>query len=397
MFGYGSTIWRENTLSWKNSETTVVSFNETNENKDGKSTADFVNFPTKTMGYADGVNSNLARWAWASTILGCHNASKDDSYAQSFINHTNKFIEASRENVGLYDGSLDAAIRLNLFVNAYHYLLLNTNLDAESNTAILKYIWQTAEYLSYDVNYRPDHNHGASVARGQHKAVIYVPEFNKHEEWKEQLIYRWNELARNLMANMDYREGSTGYANTVLNIFNNAILLSEQYGFELGEDFKKYTRKLAAYVAMATFPNGKLVQLGDTGNVNPTSHIKAAADILDDDEILYMITNGEEGKYPGFDSMYVGGNNAIAIMRSGWGKNDLYAFINAASGDSRSHTHPDSLSLDVYAYGRPLIVDSGLKDYGESEISTWLRRSSEAHNTVTIDKRVQSSIAHGSI
>ncbi len=397
MFGYSSTIWKEKALSWQNSETTVISFNEAKDNKEGESTVDFENMPGTAMGFEPGIESDIRRWAWAGVILGCHNASGDAGYVKSVINHTNKFIEAARDNIALSGGSLDTAIRINLFVNVYHYLLKSDLLDPDSNAANLKFMWQTAEYLSYDSIHRPDHNHGCSVARGQHKVLIYTPEFDKYEEWKKQLIYRWNELARNLMANMDYREGSTGYAYTVLNMFNNAILLGEQYGFELGEDFKKYTRKLAAYVAMSTFPNGKLVQLGDAGNVYPKSHVKATANILDDDELYYMITNGEEGKYPGFDSIYVGGNNAIAIMRSGWGKNDLYAFINAASGDSRDHTHPDSLSLDVYAYGRPLIVDSGLKDYGDSDISNWLRRTTEAHNTVTIDKRVQSMIKHGSI
>ena len=397
MFGYGSTIWKEDTLSWQNAETTVISFNEAKENPDNISTADFDYIPTEEHGYIAGIESNLARWQWVSILAGCYNTSGDEAYAENLINHTNKFIESARDNVGQYTGNQDVSMRLNLFVNEYHDLLSSPHMDPDSSAAWIKFMWQSAKYLSYPVNYRPDHNHGCFCVRGQQKVVIYMPEFNEYEEWKEMVVYRWNELARNLMANTDYREGTTGYANTVLNIFNNVIVDLDYYGIEIGEDFKKYTRKLAAYIAMVAFPNKKIVQMGDSGNATATSYVTKAAEILDDDELYYMITNGEKGEYPGFDSIHIGGRNNIAIMRSGWGENDLYAFINAASADGRSHTHPDNLSLDVYAYGRPLIVDSGLKNYNDDDVSNWLRLTTEAHNTVTIDKKAQSTVASGSV
>src|SRR5690606_32446361 len=47
------------------------------------------------------------------------------------------------------------------------------------------------------------------------------------------------------------------------------------------------------------------------------------------------------------------------------------------------------LSLVMAAYGRPLIVDPGSADYSDTRISNWMRRTTEAHNTVEVDGQPQ--------
>ena len=383
----GGTLWKENGICWNNSAQQILSFNG--------SEADFGNIPQDTLGIDGAVGSLTARFQWATMMAGCYVTSRDERYAENLIRLLNSFIYSTRDNVGAYT-SQDASMRVNLFVNIYHDLLRSESLDADSNAAFIKNFWQLAKFLTFPANYRPDHNHGCFQVRGLQKVTVYMPEFRDYSDWKDLFIYRWNELARNLMANNDYREGTTAYAGTVLNIFNNALLDADYYGFELGRDFEKYTLKLALYLAQVTFPNGVDIQLGDSDASDQYSIIKNTMEILEDDAIQYMITNGEDGVHPGCDSLYLEGSNKLAVMRSGWTQDDLVMVINAASADGRSHTHPDNLSLVAYAYGQRLLVDPGRNNYNDTEVSNWLRLSTESHNTITIDGKSQ-AIASGNV
>ena len=384
VFKSSQNIWTEDSLCWSNSQQEVISYNG--------SDCDFVSVPDGTAGFASGLSNNFARFSWATTMSGCYRSSKNELYARALVSLLNAFVESTRENVGAYT-SQDAAMRLNLFVNVFHDLLDSDALDANSATAFIKNMWQLSEFLTYTANYRADHNHGCFHTRGLMKSVIYFPEFRKNGEWKALMLKRWGELARNLMANDDYKEGTTAYAATVLNIFNNTIISADTYGFELGEDFYEYTRKLAEYIANASFPNGIDIQLGDSDAVYNFGIVAETARLLDDDRLRYLAKNGEDGVHPGYTSRYFAGSNRLAFMRSGWSSDDLMLAINAAAADARSHTHPDNMSIAMYAYGQRLIVDPGRNNYNDNEISNWLRLTAEAHNTVTIDGKSQGLVA----
>ena len=388
LFREGATIWKENSFCWNDSETSILSFNGTD--------MDFSKLPDRNeFGFGD--TKGLARWQWATTMAGCYISSGDEVYAENLIRIINEFIRSTRDKVYSYDGMQDTSMRLNLFVNVYNDLLRSDAMDADSNTAFVKNLWQLTKYLSYSANYRPDHNHGCFVVRGQEKACNYFPEFSDRTEWMEQVIYRWNELAKNLMQSGDYREGTTAYAGTVLNIFNNTLTTAEYYGYDVGDEFKKNVRQLAWYLANVSFPNGRDIQLGDSDYVDVFGYVRKTAELLEDDELQYIVSAGEEGTAPGQESLYINGRNKLTVMRSGWTEDDRFLAVNAASADGRSHTHPDNLSVAVYAYGNPLIVDTGRNNYNDSTVSNWLRMTTEAHNTVTIDSRVQSIGSSGDV
>ena len=58
-----------------------------------------------------------------------------------------------------------------------------------------------------------------------------------------------------------------------------------------------------------------------------------------------------------------------------------------------SHNHPDDLGIAMYAYGKRHLVDPGRYGYDEnSEEALWLRRTTEAHNTIEVDDTAQGYI-----
>jgi uncharacterized heparinase superfamily protein len=55
------------------------------------------------------------------------------------------------------------------------------------------------------------------------------------------------------------------------------------------------------------------------------------------------------------------------------------------------HAHCDMLSLELWAHGRPILVDTGTSTYEPGELRMW-ERSTAAHNTVQVGDREQSEI-----
>ena len=73
-----------------------------------------------------------------------------------------------------------------------------------------------------------------------------------------------------------------------------------------------------------------------------------------------------------------------ARMRSDWSRDARYLLFRA-SPFGGFHGHEDKLSIEVSAYGTPLLVDAGTYTYNERDPYRDHFVSSHAHNTVVID------------
>ena len=103
---------------------------------------------------------------------------------------------------------------------------------------------------------------------------------------------------------------------------------------------------------------------------------------IDDPELKYVATNGEQGKLPDFTSI----SFPVAkrtYMRTDWGK---YAVTLAmiAKGDNASHRHNDQLSVVVTAYGRELLVDPAYASILTDD-KYKIVKAGDHHNTITVN------------
>ncbi|MDH7570709.1 MAG: heparinase II/III-family protein, partial [Armatimonadota bacterium] len=76
-------------------------------------------------------------------------------------------------------------------------------------------------------------------------------------------------------------------------------------------------------------------------------------------------------------------NAGYLIQRTGWEPTDLYLLLNAVPYGG-GHSHPDSLSLDVFGYGSLLLTDSGRENYNHPLHREYFRKT-RAHNVLQID------------
>jgi hypothetical protein len=109
------------------------------------------------------------------------------------------------------------------------------------------------------------------------------------------------------------------------------------------------------------------------------------------DDYAFAASSGEAGVAPQCDHRVFSGSG-YAIMRSAWESDEPFAdarylVFDAGPIGAGNHGHLDALSIEVAAYGQPLLVDPGRYTYDEKGTVNWRARFREtrAHNTLSID------------
>ena len=100
-----------------------------------------------------------------------------------------------------------------------------------------------------------------------------------------------------------------------------------------------------------------------------------------DEELLYVVTDGKKGKMPDFTTMHFPDNKRI-YMKTDWTTDALAMTVTGKV--TGSHGHRDVYSLAMMAYGRHLLTDQG---YGAilTGPTTELMYASQSHNVLLAD------------
>jgi hypothetical protein len=153
-------------------------------------------------------------------------------------------------------------------------------------------------------------------------------------------------------------EQATGYANFTFELWTTAeaALKACRQPALPAADANRIAR-MATFLALATQPNGKLVQIGDTYSIGPRDRPGTP--------LRFAATKGASGKPPRqrigvYDAGYVFGRSGWGTTRS-FGKMSFYS-LRFGPG-TQIHGHADHMGLTYYARGRDLIVDSGHDGY----------------------------------
>jgi hypothetical protein len=173
-------------------------------------------------------------------------------------------------------------------------------------------------------------------------------------------------------------EQATGYANFTFGLWTTAEAgLARCRQPALPKADRARVAKMATFLALATQPDGKLVQIGDTYAIGPRDRAGTP--------LQFAATRGASGTPPRqrigvYDAGYVFG-------RSGWGTTRTFgtmSFYSLRFGPgTQIHGHADHMGLTYYARGRDLIVDGGHDGYANDAYRAYLL-SPEAASTLVM-------------
>jgi Heparinase II/III-like protein len=144
-------------------------------------------------------------------------------------------------------------------------------------------------------------------------------------------------------------------------------------------------------------PDGTIPAVSDADSGSYLDVLDHAGAMLDLPELRWVASAGRAGRPPAerHVSFPHGGYH---VQRSGWGPGQRERFLLLDCGPlgDGGHGHYDLLSVEVFAAGRPLIVDPGRYSYSEQP-PNWRRwfKGTAAHNTVTVDGLDQTPYRRG--
>ncbi len=171
-------------------------------------------------------------------------------------------------------------------------------------------------------------------------------------------------------------EQSTGYANFDFGLWTQAESELGACELSLPGWIASRIALMPAFLAMATQPDGKLVQIGDTFVVGARDR---PGTLLE-----YAATMGTAGTPPALRvAVYQAG---YVFGRSGWGTAQTFgdqSFYSLRFGPGTEvHGHADHTGLTYYARGRNLIVDAGHAGYETTPYRAWLLSPEAASDLV---------------
>ena len=334
----------------------------------------------------------LARFFFAGPLATAYQKTTDEKYADALIGTMTDFIADADGygNAGSYPRSLDTARRLDNWTAAYEILRTSPSLDAEENVKILKTMYRSGLHLQGNVHDSPNWMQTQKISLLH--AAVYLPEFTAAAGWRGNAAdFLAGQLNDSTYADGGYREATSGYARGYVSQYVDLVEFMKKHGIAFTATEK--LRKLGHFLMDQTLPNGYTANYGDSGSDDQRSVLRGLGQLLGDQELIYVGTSGKAGTKPQHVAARYP-DTRVAVSRSGWSAADSYLRYNIDRGP---HSHPDELSLVTYAHGRELLVDPGAYSYSSDPRSDWLRKTTEAHNTVEVDNLPQNNTAAGEI
>ncbi|MFC0625987.1 alginate lyase family protein [Kribbella deserti] len=286
--------------------------------------------------------------------------------------------------------NLSGGKRLTQLVSAFSVFRTEPSIDANDLVAYLTGVHATTDRLATVLQIHVGNNWYVSMARAIYVSAVYLPEFKASFGWEpfavrsvERFLRAW------VKGDGVYREPAFNYQAYVADMVNTMIEVADANGRTLPDGMVQSADRIADALFATRQPNLETAPVGDSPNADAgESAIRRTGERNSWSDFTWVASGRTEGTVPTLSSTVF--PISYAVQRSGWDADARYMLINNQNSSyTASHRHPDDLSLVMAAYGRPLIVDPGVGDYSDTPTNNWMRRTTEAHNTVEVDGQPQ--------
>ncbi len=292
---------------------------------------------------------------------------------------------ASQRDYG-WNRTLETGERLSRCVDIMDVLLgtdvFDTRLDEFCN--IISYMWGDCNYLSgLDItngsywwsNWRIISN------AGFFKAVEFFPEFMTYSTWREKVESNV-EYTLDLLYNDDFSftEAGPAYSVGCITHFTECVRAAEMSGTPMSKTFIEKLKFVTRNALESFYPNGYDTNIGDSNFTDSMPSFRMFDEVFKgEDKVLHSYVTGEDHGAEYLTHYYHTVNSAY--MRNSW-NSDEAVYINFTNNPADGHYHPDSNQVLFYAYGQPLLVDSGRYSYSTANNIYDILRTAASHNTI---------------
>ncbi|MGM9551745.1 MAG: heparinase II/III family protein, partial [Clostridia bacterium] len=386
----GDTMWSEDSLTWAGTRGSIYSY------QDAQSPTWNASAPN-----CDGEYHNVTSRFWFGKPMAyeylsyledpdLYNATHPYSDVYPGEEFGPKLVElmdafATQMSYG-YTRTLETGERLNRWVDIVDALLetdvFDTRLDEFCN--IISFMWGDCNYLNSlsITNGSVWWSNWRIVANaGFFKAVEYFPEFLTHDTWREKVEYNV-EYTFDLLYNDDYSftEAGPSYAAWCVKLFGDCLRAAKMSGNPMSAVFTEKVKYAARNALESYYPNGYDTNIGDSNYRDQKYYFEMLNEVFGaSDAVINSYASGTD-KGAEYLTHYYSSTNS-AYMRNSWNPSEA-VYVNFTNNPADGHYHPDSNQVIMYAYGSPLLVDSGRYSYSSTNSIYNTLRTAASHNTI---------------
>ncbi len=378
IIGIGDTTWSEDTLKWSGVGGSVYSWQD---NPTGP--------PWNLPKNADNEYLNVTSRFWFGPpmayeylqyIKNPDEYPMGEQYGEKLLFLMNAFAE--KKSYG-FNRTLETGERLNRWVDIIDALVDTPAMTPDIFYNLISFVWGDCNFINgLDIeNGSYWWSNWRIVANaGFFKGTEYFPEFTDYAEFRKKAESNV-EYCMDLLYNedMSFTEAGMAYAQWCAELFSDCVRMAELNGRPMSAEFKERLRYAARFAMESFYPDGYDTNIGDSNYVDKKASFAALAELLDDAALKAYVSGGKTGDAGYLSSWY--GDCGSAFMRNSWDPNET-VYVSFINSPNDGHAHPDSNQLLMYAYGRPLLVDSGRYSYSSYNSIFSMLRTARAHNTI---------------
>ncbi len=347
----------------------------------------------------------------------------DERYTETFMAQVCSWMDANPPKQGIaWASSLELALRVISWVWALHLFAGSPRLSPHVVQRMLKSLLTQGRHIeTYLSHYFSPNTHLTGEALGLFYLGSALPELRIAEEWKALgLKILLQELPKHVHEDGVYFEQSTYYHRYTTDIYLHLYLLAKAQGMLLPTLVKDRLQLLLEHLMWITRPDGTSPYIGDDdGGMLVPLGVRSRNDFRDtlalgaavfrqptwkhvageqSPELLWIL--GAKGLHryenlttePPQETAKSFDQGGYFVVRSGWSTKSTYVMLDCGPHGAMNcgHAHADALSFEYSAGGTAWIIDPGTYTYTGDAGQRNYFRSSQAHNTVTVDDLSQS-------
>ena len=358
----------------------------------------------------------------------------NERYAREFGDQVMDWIAENPPMVGVnWANAMEVAIRAVNWIWGHAFFKDSPTLTRDFKVQFLKALLSHGRFIAYNLEYheirqagkplRLNSNHYLSDLVGLVYLGIMFPEFTEAKGWLQKgLRELFTEMGHQVHPDgVDY-EASISYHRLVTELFTSTFLLCQKNGLDVPSEGWERLERMFEFILHYTKPNGRAPQIGDAddGRLHPLSDIpfddhryllsigaalfgrpdlKAAAGSFHEEAIWLLGPKGSEQFQAIREDNTAVSSRAFPqggfyIMRH----QDHYLICDTGGVGIHghgSHGHNDTLSFELYAFDKAIIVDPGAFIYSGNPSWRNRFRSTAYHNTVVVDGHEMNRVDEG--
>ena len=357
---------------------------------------------------------------------------EDERFAETFVKHLDEWMEANPPGSGVnWMSSLEIAFRVVSWIWAFNFFKDAPQFSPEVFWKAVRFVHAHGRHIEkYLSTYYSPNTHLTGEALGLFYIGTQFSFLKNAKTWRDagaKILF--DELDKQILPDGVYFEQSTWYQRYTTDFYTHFLIL-QTLGDEAEltekqrEKLSKKIESLMDFSMAITRPDGTTPLIGDDDGGRFLPHASGGAPddfraVLSSGAVLFERRDykfvaknfaeetlwllGAAGwrsfanlqrKTPA-KSSFSFKSGGYFVMRDGWTATDNYLLVDCGElgALNAGHAHADTLSINLSIGGKNILTDSGTYSYHESEEIRNYFRSTEAHNTLTIDD--QSSSAAG--